>query len=153
MLQGASRPSPRIPWQAKFIFKGASSLLPFEWVRQVGASLAHPNVKCLAAVVTSPHVVIYPLAPVIGCGTIYGIGLTGVTQQIVIASLVVFSVAGDFWSLQSIGWPFSVPGAVRFMLGCAACRDPLDRIERNGNTEGFAWIFEIVDKVLATWRL
>jgi len=31
-------------------------------------------------------------------------------------------------------------------------REPLDRIERNRNIRGTAWIFGIVDKV-ATWRL
>lgn len=84
----------------------------------------------------SLSVVIYPLAPATGYGTIYGIGLTGVTQQIVIAASADFSTPGDFRLFDRLVGSFSVPGAVRFMLGCAACRDPLDRIERNRNIGG-----------------
>jgi hypothetical protein len=78
----------------------------------------------------SPRTVIYPLVSESGYGTICGIGLTGVTQQIVIASLDWFQRQGAFvHAIRSVG-PFPVPGTVRFMLGCAA--DATRLTESNG---------------------
>jgi hypothetical protein len=100
----------------------------------------------------SPETVIYPLAPDSDYGTIYGVGRTGVTQQIVIAPPEPFSGDGRFRRRnQSVG-PFSVPATMRFMLGCAA--SPATRLTESNETGtfgGLAWIFETGNKV-ATWR-
>jgi hypothetical protein len=57
----------------------------------------------------SPRTVIYPLVSESGYGTICGIGLTGVTQQIVIASLDWFSATGRFCPCDPLGWALFRP--------------------------------------------
>ena len=59
---------------------------------EIGGSVCHVGGQ-------SPRTVIYPLAPPGSCGTIPCIGLTGVTQQIVIALLDAYLGGGPFEGL------------------------------------------------------